>query len=56
MQKVKQFAIEKKELCMRALAGVAATTAAVGLLAVMLFSNTTYMITDGENTVRHRSG
>ena len=56
MQKVKQFAIEKKELCIRALTGAAVAVASVGVLAMMLFSNTTYMISDGENTVRHRSG
>ena len=54
MQKVKQFAIEKKELCIRAGAAMAVVVAMVGLLAMMVFGNTTYIINDGSNTVRYR--
>lgn len=55
MQKVKQFAIEKKELCIRAAVAMAVLVAMVGLLATMVLSGTTYMIYDGSNTVRYRT-
>ena len=55
MQKVKQFAIEKKELCIRAAAAVAVAVALVGALAMAVFSETTYIINDGDRTVIHKT-
>ena len=55
MQKVKQFAIEKKELCIRAGAALAVVVALVSMLAIAVFGETTYVINDGERTVIHKT-
>ena len=55
MQKMKQFAIEKKALCIRAAAAAAGLMVVAGMLAMMVLSGTTYMIHDGSNTVRYRT-
>ena len=55
MQKVKQFAIEKKELCIRAAVALAVALAMVSLLAVTVFAETTYVIHDGDRQIIHKT-
>ena len=55
MQKVKQFALEKKELCIRAAVALAVVLALMGALAVTVFAETTYFIHDGERRVVHKT-
>ena len=55
MQKVKQFAIEKKDLCIRAAVALAVVLAMVSLLAVTVFAETTYVIHDGERQIIHKT-
>ena len=55
MQKVKQFVIEKKELCTRAAVALAVAFAMVSLLAVTVFAETTYVINDGDCQIIHKT-
>lgn len=55
MQKVKQFVIEKKELCLRTVVAAAVVFAMVGLLALTVFAETTYVIHDGDRKLIHKT-
>lgn len=55
MQKVKQFAIESRELCIRAAVALAMVLAMVGLMALTVFAETTYVIHDGDQQLVHRT-
>ena len=55
MQKVKQFVIEKKELCLRSAAALALVLVMVTTLAVTVFAETTYVIHDGERQLIHKT-
>lgn len=55
LQKVKQFALERRELWGRAAVALALVLALVGGLAVTAFAETTYFIHDGERRVIHKT-
>ena len=55
MQKVKQFAFEKKELCIRAATAMAVVLCMVVLLALTVFAETTYVIQDGDRQLIHKT-
>lgn len=55
MQKVKQFAIEKKELCIRAAAAAAAVVTLAGAMAMTVFADNTYEIKDGNTSVVYKT-
>ena len=55
MQKVKQFVIEKKELCLRSAAALALVLVMVTALALTVFAETTYVIHDGERQLIHKT-
>ena len=55
MQKVKQFVIEKRELCLRTVVAAAVVFAMVGLLALTVFAETTYVIHDGDRKLIHKT-
>ena len=55
MQKVKQFTIEKRALCIRAAMALAVVLAMVTLLAVTAFAETTYVIYDGDREITHKT-
>ena len=55
MEKVRQFAIEKKALCIRTATAMAVVLAMVLLLALTVFAETTYYIYDGDNRITHKT-
>ena len=55
MQKVKQFAFERKDLCIRAAVALGLVLALVLTLSLTVFAETTYMIYDGERQLVHKT-
>lgn len=55
MQKVKQLAIERKELCARAAVVLAVVLAMTGLMVGTVFAETTYFIHDGEHQLIYKT-
>ena len=55
MQKVKQFVMEKKELCLRSATALALVLVMVTTLALTVFAETTYVIYDGETQLVHKT-
>ena len=55
MQKVKQFAIERKDQVIRAAGALGLALALVLVLGLTVFSETTYRINDGERQLIHRT-
>ena len=55
MQKVKQFAIERKDLVIRTVGAVAVVLAVILTLSLTVFAGTTYKINDGGRQWIHRS-
>lgn len=55
MQKVKQFAFERKDLCIRAAGALALAVLLVLTLSLTVFAETTYFINDGERQLVHKT-
>ena len=55
MQKVKQFAFERKDLCIRAGGALALVLALVLTLSLTVFAETTYLINDGDRQLVHKT-
>ena len=55
MQKVKQFAFERKDLCIRAFGAMALAVLLMLTLSLTVFAETTYLINDGERQLVHKT-
>ena len=55
MQKVKQFAFERKDLCIRAAGALALAVLLIVTLSLTVFAETTYFINDGERQLVHKT-
>ena len=55
MQKVKQFAFERKGLCIRAAGALALAVLLIATLSLTVFAETTYLINDGDRQLVHKT-
>jgi len=55
LQKVKEFAMERKTLCIRAAVALAVVLAMMGVMAVTVFAESTYVINDGGSQVIYKT-